>query len=361
MAIDCAHCDRYACRVGRLDAIPETCPMRGEFPAFDVLYASERSRLLAYHAARVEAEGYGRWVRVREVVELSRRMGYSRLGIGHCVDTRREAELVARSLEGEGLRVVLSPETEACDPVGQAERFRGELVDLAVVVGMCVGHDALFLRHAAFPVTSLLVRDLRLRHNPVAALYARTGYLKEALYNGPPVPDRAFEGWTDTLLWRVAEETRLAGSVRDPPPCRVEEVMEFARRAGVRHVGVVYCVGFREEARHLAAILGTNGFQLSSACCKTGSVPKELLGIRDAHKVRPGGPEMICNPLAQAELLERARVELILLMGQCVGHDSLTVSRLRTPAVFVVAKDRVLAHNTAAALYATEPDRTLAG
>jgi len=33
---------------------------------------------------------------------------------------------------------------------------------------------------------------------------------------------------------------------------------------------------------------------------------------------------------------------------------ALTLQRLRTPAVFVAAKDRVLAHNTPAALYATE-------
>lgn len=59
---------------------------------------------------------------------------------------------------------------------------------------------------------------------------------------------------------------------------------------------------------------------------------------------------MLCNPLAQAELLEREAVELVLLLGQCVGHDAATLSRLRTPAVFVAAKDRLLAHNTVAAL-----------
>jgi uncharacterized metal-binding protein len=86
-------------------------------------------------------------------------------------------------------------------------------------------------------------------------------------------------------------------------------------------------------------------------------VPKEKLGIRDAEKVQPGQPEMICNALAQAELLEREGVELVLLMGQCVGHDSATMAHLHVPAVCVVAKDRVLAHNTAAALYELEGDR----
>lgn len=47
----------------------------------------------------------------------------------------------------------------------------------------------------------------------------------------------------------------------------------------------------------------------------------------------------------------RAGVELVILLGQCAGHDSATMASLRTPAVCLVAKDRVLAHNTVAALY----------
>lgn len=60
---------------------------------------------------------------------------------------------------------------------------------------------------------------------------------------------------------------------------------------------------------------------------------------------------MICNPLAQAVLLNDSAAELILLLGQCVGHDSATVAQLRKPAVLLAAKDRVTAHNTIATLY----------
>jgi uncharacterized metal-binding protein len=155
----------------------------------------------------------------------------------------------------------------------------------------------------------------------------------------------------DATIDRLAREVRDAGGSREDRPCRVEEVMDFARRASVRHIGVVYCVGFREEARALGAVLGSNGFSVSSVCCKAGAIPKERLGLADAEKVRPGQAEMICNPLAQAELLDGSGAELIVLLGQCVGHDSATMGRLRTPAVCLVAKDRVTAHNTMAALY----------
>lgn len=352
MHLDCASCDRYACRVGRLDATPDDCPMRGPFPSYEDLYATDEARKLLYHSARVEADGYGRWTRVYEVAELSRRLGLHRLGVVYCPDMEREALLAADALRSEGLTVVVAGGGAECDPVGQAHHLREEGTQLNVIAGMCAGHDALFIRHSGALVTSLVVRDRRLAHNPVAALYTRESYLKTALYGAlEPPGGGGFPGWSDNLIDRVAREVRDDGLRRDTPPCRVEEVMSFARRAGVTHLGMVFCVGFRREAQDLEAILGTNGFRVSSSCCKTGSVPKEELGIRDEEKVRPGQPEMTCNPAAQAALLDEAGVELVLLLGQCVGHDSATMARLRTPAICLVAKDRVLAHNTVAALY----------
>ncbi|HSW30100.1 MAG TPA: DUF1847 domain-containing protein [Longimicrobiales bacterium] len=331
--------------------------MRGPFPAFEDLYATDEARRLLYHSARVEADGYGRWTRVHEVAELSRRLGYQRLGVAHCPDMEREAHLTASALRSEGLDVVVPDPGTDCDPVGQAASLAAAGTQLNVLAGMCVGHDALFIRHSRAPVTSLVVRDRRLAHNPVAALYTRESYLKTALYGAiePPSAGR-FPGWSDDLIGTAAREVRDDGSRRETPPCRVEELMAFTRRAGVGHLGIVFCVGFRREADDLKAILGTNGFHVSSSCCKTGSVPKERLGILENEKVRPGQPEMTCNPAAQAALLDESGVELVVLLGQCVGHDSATMARLRTPAVCLVAKDRVLAHNTVAALYrATNP------
>jgi uncharacterized metal-binding protein len=136
--------------------------------------------------------------------------------------------------------------------------------------------------------------------------------------------------------------------------CRVEEVIELAHRLGATRLGIVFCSGFRTEARILKRVLVANGFTVSSSCCKTGSVPKGELGITDSQKVRPGSPEMICNPIAQAELLNREKAQLVLLLGQCVGHDSATMAHVEAPVVCLVTKDRALAHNSAAALYRFE-------
>ena len=131
--------------------------------------------------------------------------------------------------------------------------------------------------------------------------------------------------------------------------------MEFAHRLGAHHLGIVSCVGFRAEARTLTEVLQANGLRVSSSSCKTGAVPKKRLGIDGSQQVRPGRREIMCNSLAQAELLNREGVELVLLLGQCVGHDSATMAHLEAPAVCVVAKDRVLGHNTTAALNPEPP------
>jgi len=206
----------------------------------------------------------------------------------------------------------------------------------------------MFLKTSSVPVTGFVARDIRLRHNPVAALYTSDGYSKKLLHGRRAPADGTFHGSDVDALgaaWAAACES-LGGS-----PNRVMEVMEFARCLGARHVGLSFCVGFVDEARILTRVLDANGFLVSSACCKTGAVPKEAVGVADSQKVRPGQVEMTCNPVTQAELLNRQGVQLALVLGQCVGHDTATLSHLDAPAVSLVVKDRVLAHNTVASLY----------
>jgi len=325
--------------------------MRGDFPEFEELYSQGRRRDILTHAAVVEAQGYCRWTRLREVGEFARLMGFRRVGLAHCPDMAGEAERIGVFFRGLGLEPALPPPSEACDPLGQADSFSKQGTDLNVLAGMCVSHEALFLRATQAPTISLIARDARLHHNPVAALYTSRGYLKDELFGHWPGEGRQpYRGWEIDALARLACEAVDEGSF---PSSRLAETMAVAHGLGVKHIGVSFCVGFREEAKILVRLLETNGFRVSSVCCKTGAVPKEEAGIPDAEKVRPGRVEMVCNPVAQAELLNRDDVQFALILGQCVGHDAATLQHLKAPATCLVAKDRVLAHNTVAALYSS--------
>jgi len=153
---------------------------------------------------------------------------------------------------------------------------------------------------------------------------------------------------TTRKLALAAAQVEASGYCHWP---RVQEVMEFAQRIGAAHLGIATCIGLIHEARLLQEILEANDFQVSSVCCKVGSIPKEEIGLADAEKIRPGQFEALCNPIGQAKLLNEAGTELNIAIGLCVGHDSLFFRHSTAPVTVLVAKDRVTGHNPAAALY----------
>jgi uncharacterized metal-binding protein len=116
-------------------------------------------------------------------------------------------------------------------------------------------------------------------------------------------------------------------------------------------LGIAFCAGLHEEARTLAAILEAQGFEVVSVVCKVGATPKEAIGLLDGEKVRMGEFESMCSPIAQAAVLNAERAEFNIMVGLCVGHDSLFLKYAAAPCTVLVAKDRVLAHAPAAALH----------
>ncbi|MDR0535016.1 MAG: DUF1847 domain-containing protein [Puniceicoccales bacterium] len=132
---------------------------------------------------------------------------------------------------------------------------------------------------------------------------------------------------------------------------RVEETIAFAHRIGAVRIGIATCVGLMEETRVLAKILRAHGLQPHAAICKAGSVDKCEIGVPDSRKVRPGHFEPLCNPILQARLLARAGTQLNVIVGLCVGHDTLFIKYSEAPVTCLVVKDRVTGHNPAAPLH----------
>jgi uncharacterized metal-binding protein len=126
---------------------------------------------------------------------------------------------------------------------------------------------------------------------------------------------------------------------------RLEEIIEFAWRTKSETLGLAFCAGLMDEAKKISLILRDAGFTVRSVICKTGAKPKELLGLQDDQKVHPGEFEPMCNPVAQAKILARAGTELNIVLGLCVGHDTLFFRYSSAPVTVLAVKDRVLAHN----------------
>ncbi|MDE7390791.1 MAG: DUF1847 domain-containing protein [Lachnospiraceae bacterium] len=130
---------------------------------------------------------------------------------------------------------------------------------------------------------------------------------------------------------------------------RVEEIIHFARRIGAKKIGIATCVGLIEESRIFAKILRLNGFEVYGIGCKVGSVNKTAIGVDEKHTCVTGS--VMCNPIMQAKLLNKEKVDLNVVVGLCVGHDSLFYKYANGLSTTLITKDRVLAHNPAGALY----------
>ncbi len=129
---------------------------------------------------------------------------------------------------------------------------------------------------------------------------------------------------------------------------RMEETMEFAGKIGAKKIGIATCAGLISEARVAAKILRKKNFEVVGISCKCATQKKEDIGIPKSCNIT--GVNM-CNPVLQAKFLNNEKTDLNILIGLCVGHDSLFYKYSEAPVTTLVSKDRVLAHNTVAALY----------
>lgn len=149
-------------------------------------------------------------------------------------------------------------------------------------------------------------------------------------------------------IYKIAHVSALITGQGYGKKTRLEEIMDFAKGCGYTNIGLAFCIGLVDEAKMLNKVLTYNGFEVNSVICKNGNVPKDFIDIVECQKVS------MCNPIGQATFLNEAKTELNILLGLCVGHDSLFIKYSEAPVTVFAVKDRVLAHNPLAVIYQAE-------
>ena len=214
MTVSCVECEVYKCAHPEIKgSIPKGCP-RKNYPGV-LKQTLERNRndpairKISIGCDEVlergqDSLGYN-WTRVRELIEYARLLGYKKIGIASCIGLIEESKILVRILTEAGFQVVLVScmaggttrlkfgfkERESvsppmvCNPLMQAEVLNKEKTELNVMVGLCLGHDILFLKNSKADVTPLIVKDRVTGHNPIAALYTSHTYYKQKLRNPP--------------------------------------------------------------------------------------------------------------------------------------------------------------------------------
>lgn len=145
-------------------------------------------------------------------------------------------------------------------------------------------------------------------------------------------------------LHNLSEQMR---SVHGNSQTRLEEIIEFARRAGYNRLGIAFCIGVEKEAAFVASVL-EKYFKVDSVCCKVAGLNKDDHGMA---KIASDRFEVACNPIGQAQLLNRARTDMNIQMGLCLGHDILFQKYSEAPMTVLLVKDRVLANNPMGVAY----------
>ena len=100
---------------------------------------------------------------------------------------------------------------------------------------------------------------------------------------------------------------------------RVAELIEYVKLLSIKKLGIAFCIGLSEEAR-IAADIFSRHCTVHSVCCKVCGIPKSDIG---QSQLREDAHESICNPLAQAVLLNREKVH----WKPCIFSYARTLSR----------------------------------
>lgn len=128
---------------------------------------------------------------------------------------------------------------------------------------------------------------------------------------------------------------------------RLEEIIAFSKEAGFQRIGLSFCMGLKDEAALIAKILARE-FKVDSVICKMGGLNKDDYGMA---RIGSEQCEIACNPIGQAKMLNKAKTDLNIQMGLCLGHDILFQKYCEAPVTVLVVKDRVLANNPMGVIY----------
>ncbi len=119
---------------------------------------------------------------------------------------------------------------------------------------------------------------------------------------------------------------------------RLEEIAEYCRVRGYRKIGVAYCYALEREAASLKEYLSQEGFApLMFSCTVDGVSESEI----DPDKK---DASVSCNPLGQADAINKSGAQFAVLVGLCLGHDILLQKNLQVSFTVFAVKDRVTGH-----------------
>ena len=177
---NCAKCFQRGCTKQDMTKTLPDCPSKDEQVKEQAkqLYNEPENHRIAYCAALTEAGGYCQDTRLIEIIKFLHRGGYHKIGIAFCTGLFKDFLGIT---DEQAVRGSCKTET-MCNPIGQALFLNQQKTDFNLMLGLCVGHDTLFIKYSDAPITALAVKDRVTGHNPLAPVYLAQGYYHNKFY-----------------------------------------------------------------------------------------------------------------------------------------------------------------------------------
>ena len=193
----CHKCTTFACYKGK------GCKKISE-KEFKELYKDDLKLLKI--SSEIERDFYLKAPRIKEAIIFCKKMGFKKIGFAFCIGLKEETKKIIELFEKENfecfsvcckvgefdkshlnLKKLKENNFEAiCNPALQAKILSDLKVDIAFLIGLCMGHDVIFNKHFKGYTSTLIVKDRLLAHSPILAIYNPYMYNKVLLeeYSG---------------------------------------------------------------------------------------------------------------------------------------------------------------------------------
>ncbi len=181
--MNCLSCTSKSCR----KTVSCGAESFGLAESLENYHRPENQQVIRAAARLVDGGRAGTLSRIQEIVEFARDMEYRNIGIAYCYGMEDTALAVREIFTSQGLKATgvsctvgglrqdqvntdSSLPGVSCSPLNQAAQLNAQKAELAVVIGLCMGHDILFNREFDGDITTLVVKDRTNEHNPMQGI-----------------------------------------------------------------------------------------------------------------------------------------------------------------------------------------------
>jgi len=98
-------------------------------------------------------------------------------------------------------------------------------------------------------------------------------------------------------------------------------------------VGIASCLGSVGQAGRIVKAFEAEGIKTAVATCKLGGLTIDAFDKDKRPYKHPG-----CNPIAQAKILNKLNVSVVILVSLCIGHDMIFIKNCKSYVIPFMTK-----------------------